>query len=131
MMYVDTRNDLSLRQGVMYFFNLTEEELKQVFITIDSVEEAPDDWVKTFLENYGINTSLEYIQMFHLTRRSNGTDLRVNYNLERLLLFEAPVSDFFKKYDVTFKKSNGHMEMYYKGYLQHWYRVSLIIGRND
>lgn len=118
MIYIDARNQLSLKHGVMDFLNLTEEELDQVFQTIDSVGEDPNDWTKSFLEDYCIDTSLECIQMFHLTRRLNGTDLRVNNNLEQLLLYETPLADFFKRYDVTFKKSNGHMEMYYKGSLQ-------------
>lgn len=118
MINIDARNPLSLKQGVIDFLKLTEQELNQIFETIDSVEEDPYDWVKSFLEDYGIVSSLGYIQMFHLTRRLNGTDLRVNNNLEQLLLRETPVSDFFKRYDVIFKKSDGHMEMYYKGTLQ-------------
>ena len=85
---------------------------------MDSVEEDPYDWTKSFLEEYGIDSSLDSIQMFHLTRRLNGTDLMTNNNLEQLLMGETPVSEFFKRYDVTFKKRDGHMEMYYKGYLQ-------------
>lgn len=118
MIYIDARNQLSLKQGVIDFLNLTEKELEQVFETMDSVEDEPYDWAKFFLEDYGIDSSLEFIQMYHLTRRLNGTDLTVNNNLEQLLLRETPVSDFFKRYDVTFKKSDGHMVMYYKGSLQ-------------
>ena len=118
MIYIDTRDQLSLKHGVMEFLNVTEEELELVFETIDSVDEDPYDWVKKYLEDYGIDSPLEYIQMFHLTRRLNGTDLRTNNNLERLLLCKTPLSDFFKRYDVTFKKHNGHMELYYKGALQ-------------
>lgn len=104
MIYIDTRDQLSLKHGVMEFLNVTEEELELVFETIDSVDEDPYDWVKKYLEDYGIDSPLEYIQMFHLTRRLNGTDLRTNNNLERLLLCKTPLSDFFKRYDVTFKK---------------------------
>lgn len=118
MIYIDTRDQLSLKHGVMEFLNVTEEELELVFETIDSVDEDPYDWVKKYLEDYGIDSPLEYIQMFHLTRRLNGTDLRTNNNLERLLLCKTPLSDFFKRYDVTFEKHNGHMELYYKGALQ-------------
>lgn len=118
MIYIDTKNTLSLKRGVMDFLNITEEELEHIFETMDSVEEAPYDWAKSFLEDYGIDSSLDSIQMFHLTRRLNGTNLRVNNNLEQLLLRETPVSEFFKRYDVTFKKNPGHMEMYYKGSLQ-------------
>ena len=82
MIYIDTRDQMSLKHGVMEFLNVTEEELELVFETIDSVDEDPYDWVKKYLEDYGIDSPLEYIQMFHLTRRLNGTDLRINNNLE-------------------------------------------------
>ena len=69
---------------------------------MDSVEEDPYDWTKSFLEEYGIDSSLDSIQMFHLTRRLNGTDLMTNNNLEQLLMGETPVSEFFKrKYDCS------------------------------
>ena len=75
MIYIDARDPLSLKQGVIDFLNLTEKELEQVFATIDSVEGNFYDWVKSFLEDYGIDLPLDSIQMFHLTRRLNGTDL--------------------------------------------------------
>ena len=118
MEYIDASNSLSLKQGVMEYLDFTEEDLEQVFETIDSVDLEPHDWVKMFLGNYGIDISLEYIQMFHLTRRLNGTNLKANNNLEQLLLNKTALSDFFERYDVTFKKSDDHMEMYYQGILQ-------------
>ena len=38
MIYIDARNPLSLKQGVIDFLDLTEKELEQVFETMDSVE---------------------------------------------------------------------------------------------
>lgn len=101
MIYIDARDPLSLKQGVIDFLDLTEKELEQVFATMDSVEGNLYDWVKSFLEDYGIDLPLDSIQMFHLTRRLNGTDLTSNNNLEQLLLGETTLSDFFKRYDVT------------------------------
>lgn len=89
MIYIDARNSLSLKRGVIDFLNFSEEELEQVFVTMDSVEEDPYDWTKSFLEEYGIDSSLDSIQMFHLTRRLNGTDLTTNNNLEQLLIGET------------------------------------------
>ena len=54
MIYIDTRDQLSLKHGVMEFLNVTEEELELVFETIDSVDEDPYDWVKKYLEDYGM-----------------------------------------------------------------------------
>lgn len=61
MIYIDTRDQLSLKHGVMEFLNVTEEELELVFETIDSVDEDPYDWVKKYLEDYGIDSPLEYM----------------------------------------------------------------------
>ena len=44
-----------------YAENFSEEELEQVFVTMDSVEEDPYDWTKSFLEEYGIDSSLDSI----------------------------------------------------------------------
>ena len=41
MIYIDARNSLSLKRGVIDFLNFSEEELEQVFVTMDSVEEDP------------------------------------------------------------------------------------------
>lgn len=113
MIYIDTRDQLSLKHGVMEFLNVTEEELELVFETIDSVDEDPYDWVKKYLEDYGIDSPLEYIQMFHLTRRLNGTDLRTNNNLERLLLCKTPLSDFRASLDPMPNPTNEVVAPYY------------------
>ena len=116
MKYIDARTPETLKKGVMEFLNLNEDELEQIFETIDSdVEKEPWGCVDDFLSDYIVDESLEYIQMFHLTRRLNGTDLTANNNLEQLLLQPSPLSDFFKKYDVTFTKGEGHIDMWYKG----------------
>ena len=56
--------------------------------------------------------------MFHLSRRSDGTDIKANNNLEQLLITESPLSEFFKKHKVTFKPSEDHIDLYYGGELQ-------------
>ena len=61
---------------------------------MDSVEEDPYDWTKSFLEEYGIDTSFDSIEPCHLTRRLTGTDLMTDNNLEQLLMGETPVSEF-------------------------------------
>lgn len=95
MIYIDAGNSLSLKRGVIDFLNFSEEELEQVSVTMDSVEEDPYDWTKSFFKEYGIDSSLDSIQMFHLTRLLNGTDLMTNNNLEQFLMGETPVSEFF------------------------------------
>ena len=96
MKYIDTRTQDTLKQGVMKFLNLTVAEMKQILETIyfDSQKE-PWKWVEDFLSYRIVDETIEYIQMFHLSRRLNGTDLRENNNLEQILLEDTSISKFF------------------------------------
>ena len=119
MKYIDAANHDSLEKGIMELLNLTKEEMNSIYESIYyDTEKEPWKWVEDFLADYVVDESLEYIQMYHLSRRLNGTDLCSNNNLEQLLLEETPLSEFFKKHGVTFNKGNGHMDMYYNGRLQ-------------
>ena len=119
MKYIDARTQGSLKQGVMEFLNLSAGEMIQIFMSIyEDTEKEPWEWVRDFLSDYIVDEALEYIQMFHLSRRLDGTDLKANNNLEQLLLEESSLSNFFKKHKVTFEPSEGHIDLYYKGELQ-------------
>ncbi len=116
MKYLDARNMNSLKNGVMEFLDLSEEEMEDLFLSMLLNREIElHEWVTQFLVNHTGNEELESIQMFHLSRRLNGTDLRANFNLKQLLIEDSPISDFFGKYNVTFKKECEHIELYYKG----------------
>lgn len=81
--------------------NLSSSEMIQIFMSIyEDTEKEPWEWVRDFLSDYIVDEVLEYIQMFHLSRRLEGTDLKANNNLEQLLLEESPLSNFFKKYNI-------------------------------
>lgn len=119
MKYIDARTQTSLEEGVMKFLNISKGEMIQMFVSIyEDTEKEPWKWVEDFLSDYDIDETLEYIQMFHLSRRLNGTDLKVNQNLKQLLIEQSPLSDFFKKYEIIFKLNKDHIDMYYKGELQ-------------
>jgi hypothetical protein len=119
MKYIDAKTQASLKQGVMRFLNLTQYELNQMFETIwEDTEKEPWEWVQNFLNDYITDDVLGYIQLFHLSRKLDGTDLKSNNNLQQLLLEESPLSDFFKKHKVTFAKSDNHIDLYYKGEMQ-------------
>lgn len=119
MKYIDARTQDSLKQGVMELLNLSLDEMIEIFMSIDDpVEKEPSEWIQDFLSDYIVDESLEYIQMFHLTRRLNGTNLRANTNLKQLLLEETPLSNFFKKHKVTFEPSKDHIDLYYNGKFQ-------------
>lgn len=105
MKYIDTKTQTSLKHGIMDFLNLTECEMEQIFESIYyDTEKEPWEWVQDFLTNYISDEKLEYLQMFHLSRRLDGTDIKINNNLQKLLIEETPISKFFKKYNITFKK---------------------------
>lgn len=119
MKYIDATTQKSLKQGVMELLNLSASEMTQMFMSIykDTVKE-PWEWVRDFLSDYGVDEPLEYIQMFHLSRRLDGTDIKANNNLEQLLIEDSPLSEFFKKHKIIFRPNEGHIDLYYKGELQ-------------
>lgn len=61
-----------------------------------------------------VTTELELIQMFHLSRRLNNSNLFENDNLKNLLLKESVISDFFKQYDISFVENNNNINLLYK-----------------
>ena len=87
MKYIDARTQDGLKQGVMEFLNLSVGGLIQLFVSVyEDTEREPWECVEDFLSEHIVDEKLEYIQMFHLSRRLNGTDLKANNNLEKLLL---------------------------------------------
>ena len=131
MKYIDARTQESLKQGIMEFLNLSASEMIQIFMSIyEDTEKEPWEWVSDFLSDNMIDEVLEHIQMFHLSRRLEGTDPKKNNNLEQLLLEDSPLSNFFKKYKITFKPSKGHIDLYYKDELQSLDNEFRYDGRN-
>ena len=119
MKYIDAKTQDSLKKGIMELLNLSPSEMIRIFISIyEDTEKEPWKWIRDFISDCILNESLKYIQMFHLSRRLNGTDLKVNNNLRQLLLEESSISEFFKKHKVTFESKDGHIDLYYKGELQ-------------
>lgn len=117
MKYIDTSTYESLKRDVMQFLNLTEENLKSIYASL-LTEDNEQEWVEKYIENMKIEESLDYIQFFHLTRRLNGSNIVENNNLEQLLLHESPLSDFFKRYNITFRKNGRHIDMYHNDELK-------------
>lgn len=119
MKYIDAKTQDALKKGIMEILNLSSGEMIKIFMSIyEDTEKEPWKWVRDFISECTLNEPLEYIQMFHLSRRLNGTDLKANNNLKQLLLEESPLSDFFKRHNVTFEPEDGHIDLYYKGELQ-------------
>lgn len=119
MDYINTITEDFLMQDVSQFLNLSVVELFRLFETIYAKSEKdPETFIENFLANRKMDKTLEHIQMFHLSRRLNGTDLHDNNNLEQLLLNESPLSLFLKKYGITFSKVENHIGLYYKDIFQ-------------
>lgn len=119
MKYIDATTQTSLKQGVMELLNLSNREMTQMFMSIyEDTEKEPWEWVRAFLCDYCLDETLEYIQMFHLSRRLDGTDIKANDNLAQLLIEDSPLSNFFKKHKIIFKPNEDHIDLYYKGKLQ-------------
>lgn len=119
MKYIDATTQSSLRQGVTKLLNLSVGDMTRLFISIyEDAEREPWERVRDFLSDSCVNETLEYIQMFSLSRRLDGTDLKTNNNREQLLIEQSPLSDFFKRHKVTFKPHEGRIDLYYKGELQ-------------
>lgn len=66
MKYIDASTNDSLEKGIMRLLNLTKEELNNAYESFyHDTEKYACDCVEDFLSNYDIDTSLEYIQMYH------------------------------------------------------------------
>ena len=119
MNHIDARTQASLKSGVMELLNLSEEEMVLIFTTIHKDGwNDPLTWAREYLSDCIVDERLDYIQMFHLSRRLNGTDLKAGSNLKELLLEESPLSNFFRGYGVTFRPNEDHIDLYYNGELQ-------------
>ena len=114
MNHIDARTQASLKSGVMELLNLSEEEMVQIFLAIhEDGWNDPLAWAREFLSDRIVDERLDYIQMFHLSRRLNGTDLQACTPLKELLLEESPISNFFRDYGVTFRLNEDHIDLYY------------------
>lgn len=115
MRYLNTQSDALLKESVMCYFDKTKEEINQILDSIlysNNIEDETDKIV----ENYA-KTELDYIQMYHLSRRLNGTDLSECNNLKNLLLKDSELSKFFEKYEITFRKHENYIDIFYKNML--------------
>lgn len=97
MKYIDATTQNSLKQGVMDLLGLSAGEMIQMFMSIyEDTEKEPWEWVRDFLSEIGVNDTLEYIQMFHLSRRLDGT------NIQTVLIFRRNylnINDFKRTTD--------------------------------
>ena len=119
MKYINAETQSSLRDSILEFFNLTKDELELFFWSMKfRANEEVEKQIRDFVESRTSKETFEFIQMFHLSRRLNGSDPSCNENLAKVLLEDSPVSRFLKKYELTFRKGEDHIDMFFKGKLQ-------------
>lgn len=118
MQYINTKCDRSLKHDILKFLNISCSELNNFFEHIKNDSVNLDTYICNFISDFDILDSLEYIKMFHLSRRLNDADLTKCDNLISLLLEDSPLSRFFKEYSITFKLNTNHIDLYHNGNLK-------------
>lgn len=116
-MIVDTHNKETLQKSICDYFHLSENELYCLFDSFYNssreLEEAIEEYIAT-----NILTPLDGVQFYHLSRRLNGSNLKMGNNLYDLLLNKSIISDFLSYYGIAFKKEADHLQLYCNGKLE-------------
>lgn len=93
MKYLNAKSYSLLKNSVMNFLDLSNEDYSKIIDQILCSDDI-DEEISKIVEKR-VTTELELIQMFHLSRRLNNSNLLENDNLKSLLLKESVISDFF------------------------------------
>lgn len=101
-----------VKKSVIDFLDLPCEDYSKIIDLILRSDDI-DEEINKIIENR-ITTELEFIQMFHLSRRLYDSNLIENDNLKNLLLKKSVISQFFKQYDISFVENNNNINLLYK-----------------
>ena len=112
MKYLNAKSYCLLKNSVMNFLGLSHQDYSKIIDMILCSNDV-DEEVNKIVEKR-VKTELELIQMFHLSRRLNNSNLFENENLRNLLLKKSVITEFFKQYDVSFEKNNNKINLLYK-----------------
>ena len=112
MKYLNAESYNLLKNSVMNFLDLSNEEYNKIIDLILCSDDI-DEEISKIVEKR-VTKELELIQMFHLSRRLNNSNLIENNNLRNLLLKKSVITEFFKKYDVSFEENNNKINLLYK-----------------
>ncbi|MBR1433259.1 hypothetical protein [Ruminococcus sp.] len=75
-----------------------------------------DEEIARFYSELKLSGTIDEIYVYHLTRRLNSSiDDLSSDNLKSLLLDESAISSFLRKHEVSFKLSEDHPLLFYKG----------------
>lgn len=87
MKYLNAKSYSLLKNSVMNFLDLSNEDYSKIIDQILCSDDI-DEEISKIVEKR-VTTELELIQMFHLSRRLNNSNLLENDNLKSLLLKES------------------------------------------
>lgn len=123
-MYIDTHTKESMQQAVCQIFNITVEELYQLFERAGQASctenymdvDKFNNVINQFIDLKMSDKPIDQILFFHLGRRLNSAgNCGEGKNLFELLSTENAMSTFLKNHKVTFQPNEEHLDLYYKG----------------
>lgn len=103
-------------RDICKYFNVDEDEITKFLESIDSDDDYEiDKCINRFIDEHPPITAIDKMLFFHLSRRLDTCQSNGALNLFDLLTMESPLSNFFKKYGITFVFSNEHIEVKQNG----------------
>lgn len=121
---IDTHTKESIENSLARYLNITVPEL--YLHIIKASENAQDDYsfngdlfsqeVLSIVSSLNPQETIDEMYVYHLSRRLICDDMNNSSdNLKVLLTNDSPLSDFLKKYGITFYEQDGHIEILYNG----------------
>ena len=107
-MFIDTTCIDSIYKSLKIMLDYDNEKQIEIMLNDDS-EDLTARWIAKMI-------NIDEVLIHHLTRRLDGAERDITYNLRSLLLEDNLFSSFLNDYKITFKScSNGDVNMCFKG----------------
>jgi hypothetical protein len=124
-MFINTCSKEKMEESIVKILDISRHELNNLFhivnqeVTKNGYTDGCilDKLFEDFLESNNSIRKIDEILFFHLTRRLDKSQDNSILNLRKLLTTSNRFSDFLEKYDISFNKSNNHLELCYKNKL--------------
>lgn len=117
-MYLDTYTRQSMESSICKCLEIECGKLKNIFENMYKGDRECEKHLKDIVNTCNSINEIDEILVFHFSRRLNSEEDVSSYNLYDLLLKETSISNFLKKYDISFKMGEEHLELFYKGTLK-------------
>lgn len=123
-MLIDTHTKESIENSLANYLNITVPEL--YLHIIRASKKAQDghsfndnlfsDEILSIVASLNSRETIDEMYVYHLSRRLICDDMNNSSdNLKVLLINGSPLSDFLKKYGITFYEQDSHIEIMYNG----------------